>query len=253
MLGQAKNIKGFNLLELIVVLTIVGVISAVAYPNFSSWNKERKVRAAVIKIETLVRNAYVQTERGTFAYVQVLFNNNEDQLVVTSKGITMANLVTKMNDMNDEWNTNPQLRCNVNDDGYWDTDQDTTSNDIRNAVYSITLTDVSTNFSDTPSAVCFARNGKFHEASGELTSNAATGVPHQFVYICRRDRANPICDINDTSGDVDVCPGSEIMMSRVHWNRFGNMQVSKFVNEYILDPTSKEKRWECENPNYVYE
>ena len=43
------------------------------------------------------------------------------------------------------------------------------------------------------------------------------------------------------------------MMSRVHWNRFGNMQVSKFVNEYILDPTSKEKRWECENPNYVYE
>ena len=116
MLGQAKNIKGFNLLELIVVLTIVGVISAVAYPNFSSWNKERKVRAAVIKIETLVRNAYVQTERGTFAYVQVLLNNNEDQLVVTSKGITMANLVTKMNDMNDEWNTNPQLRRNVNDD-----------------------------------------------------------------------------------------------------------------------------------------
>ena len=221
MLGQAKNIKGFNLLELIVVLTIVGVISAVAYPNFSSWNKERKVRAAVIKIETLIRNAYVQTERGTFAYVQVLFDNNNDQLVVTSKGISMANLVTKMNDMNDEWNTNPQLRCNVNDDSYWDTDRDTTSDDIRNAVYSITLT--------------------------------ATGVPHQFVYICRRDRANPICDINDTSGDVDVCPGSEIMMSRVHWNRFGNMQVSKFVNNYILNPTSKEKEWECENPNYVYE
>ena len=165
----------------------------------------------------------------------------------------MANLVTKMNDMNDEWNTNPQLRCNVNDDGYWDTDRDTTSDDIRNAVYSITLTDVSTNFSGTPSAVCFARNGKFHEASGDLTSDPATGVPHQFVYICRRDRANPICDINDTSGDVDVCPGSEIMMSRVHWNRFGNMQVSKFVNNYILNPTSKEKEWECENPNYVYE
>ena len=50
----------------------------------------------------MVRNAIVQTERGTFAYVQVLFNNNDDQLVVTSKGISMANLVTKMNDMNDE-------------------------------------------------------------------------------------------------------------------------------------------------------
>ena len=104
MQGQEKNIKGFNLLELIVVLTIVGIVSAVAYPNFSTWNKERKVRAAVKRVETIVRNAYVQTERGTFAYVQVLFDNNIDELVITSKGITMANLVTKMNDMNDLWN-----------------------------------------------------------------------------------------------------------------------------------------------------
>ena len=104
MQGQEKNIKGFNLLELIVVLTIVGIVSAVAYPNFSTWNKERKVRAAVKRVETIIRNAYVQTERGTFAYVQVLFENNIDELVITSKGITMANLVTKMNDMNDLWN-----------------------------------------------------------------------------------------------------------------------------------------------------
>ena len=42
MLGQAKNIKGFNLLELIVVLTIVGVISAVAYPIFPHGIKKEK-------------------------------------------------------------------------------------------------------------------------------------------------------------------------------------------------------------------
>ena len=47
MLGQVKNNKGFNLLELIVVIAIVGFISAISYPNFSSWNKERKIRAAV--------------------------------------------------------------------------------------------------------------------------------------------------------------------------------------------------------------
>ncbi len=253
MQGQEKNIKGFNLLELIVVLTIVGIVSAVAYPNFSTWNKERKVRAAVKRVETIVRNAYVQTERGTFAYVQVLFDNNIDELVITSKGITMANLVTKMNDMNDLWNTEPQLRCNVDDADYWDTDQDTTSDDIKNAVYSITLEDVSTNFVGTPSAVCFARNGKFHEGSNSLTGDQSTGVPHQFVYICKRDRVEPRCDIEDTSGDVDVCPGSEISLSRVHWNRFGNIQVSKFVNEYIIDSSSDEKRWDCETPKYVYE
>ena len=39
-----KNIKGFNLLELIVVIVIMGIISATAYPNFQSWAKEREVQ-----------------------------------------------------------------------------------------------------------------------------------------------------------------------------------------------------------------
>ena len=33
-----NNNKGFNLLELLVVISIVGLVSAIAYPNFSEWN-----------------------------------------------------------------------------------------------------------------------------------------------------------------------------------------------------------------------
>ena len=40
-----KNIKGLSLLELVVVLVLIGVVTAVAYPNFNEWNRERKVRA----------------------------------------------------------------------------------------------------------------------------------------------------------------------------------------------------------------
>ena len=48
---QAKNIKGFNILELIVVIVIISVLSAAAYPNFSHWRKERATRSAAIEIK----------------------------------------------------------------------------------------------------------------------------------------------------------------------------------------------------------
>ena len=55
MLVQEKNIKGFNLLELVVVIVIVGIVSAAAYPNFSKWKKEREVRQGTVKIKSLIK------------------------------------------------------------------------------------------------------------------------------------------------------------------------------------------------------
>ena len=38
----AKNTKGFSLLELLVVVAIIGVVSAIAYPNFLPGKKIEK-------------------------------------------------------------------------------------------------------------------------------------------------------------------------------------------------------------------
>ena len=67
---QDQNIKGFSLLELIVVIVIVGVISAVAYPNFSSWKQEREVRAATEKVANMISNLSTQVSRGSLSYSQ---------------------------------------------------------------------------------------------------------------------------------------------------------------------------------------
>ena len=58
---EKNNNKGFNILELLVVLAIVGIISAVAYPGFSSWTKERKLNQAVERIQSLMKNILIQT------------------------------------------------------------------------------------------------------------------------------------------------------------------------------------------------
>mgnify|MGYP006234409247 CR=1 FL=1 len=51
---QDEKTKGFNLLELIIVVVIIGVISAVGYPNFSEWRKDRLVRSDLTKIRSLI-------------------------------------------------------------------------------------------------------------------------------------------------------------------------------------------------------
>ena len=75
MQALAKNNKGFSLLEIIVVLAIIGGISAVGIPNFIEWSNKRALVNATTQVTSLFRNIFATTERGTFAYVQVIINS----------------------------------------------------------------------------------------------------------------------------------------------------------------------------------
>ena len=42
---QKKNlVKAFTILELLVVLVVMGVFTAIAYPNISNWISDRNVK-----------------------------------------------------------------------------------------------------------------------------------------------------------------------------------------------------------------
>ena len=66
-----EKIKGFSILELIVVVVIIGIVSAIGYPNFTEWRKDREVRAAAVDIRSLIEGINAQVQRGQYVFVQV--------------------------------------------------------------------------------------------------------------------------------------------------------------------------------------
>ena len=73
---QDQDIKGFTLLELMVVVAIVSIVTAIGIPNFNDWRKEREVRVAAEKIAEVLSGINAQAKRGTFPYVQMHINAN---------------------------------------------------------------------------------------------------------------------------------------------------------------------------------
>ena len=72
-----KKIKGFTILEVIIVLSLVGIISAIGIPQFNSWNKDRVVRAEAERVRDIVTSITSQ--------VRTIAKNHEREVKAASK------------------------------------------------------------------------------------------------------------------------------------------------------------------------
>ena len=229
---QDEKIKGFNVLELIVVIAIIGVLSAVAYPNFSDWRKDRETRNSVVKIKSLIEGINAQVQRGQYAFVQVDVEE-DDVLIVTSKGMKPKTLATLLNNGESDWWVKPNGRCKIVDkvdEAYWDEDPDPDRNQIidldKIEVRQIVLDNVATTWRDEIGAVCFGKNDQWYSGNGELVSSSGDDViVDSYLFICNRSNTRSQCDIDNLTGEPTT---EHDHLYVIEWSRFGNIKLEKW-------------------------
>ena len=227
---QDQDIKGFTILELLVVIAIIAIISAVAFPSFSKWSSERKVRAATEKVASMISNIATQTQRGNLAYSQlmVLAVPNQSSIFVT-KGMGDKNFKNKLEQ--------GQINCPVSPTGYWDDFGKPTKN-IQGLNFSeyyeffnpedkvIGESKIAVHFT-LPSAICFGKGGNYYKATNALSKGSN-------INIIVEGSATPnyivICTYENAKKNGNKCPTKGKALEKpaylVKWSRFGN--VSKF-------------------------
>ena len=226
---QDEKIKGFNVLELLIVIAIIGVLSAVAYPNFSDWRKDRETRSDVVKIKSLIEGINAQVQRGQYAFVQVHVSE-DDGLIVASKGMKPKTLATLLNTGGSDWWVKPNERCNNVDQAYWDEDPDPDRNQIidldKIEVRQITLDNVATTWREDKGAVCFGKNDQWYSGNGELVSSSGDDViVDSYLFICNRSRTRSQCDIDNVTGEPTT---EHDYLYVIEWSRFGNIKLEKW-------------------------
>ena len=228
---QDEMIKGFNVLELLIVIAIIGVLSAVAYPNFSEWQKDRETRKSVVKIKSLIEGINSQVQRGQYAFVQVDVEEDElvsggDGLIVTSKGMKPKTLATLLNTEGSTWWVEPNGRCNIADEAYWDEDPDSDKDLDKIEVRQIVLDNVATTWSDKIGAVCFGKNDQWYSGNGELVSSSGVDViVDSYLFICNRSNTRFECDIDNVTGEPTT---EHDYLYVIEWSRFGNIKLEKW-------------------------
>ena len=212
---QKKKIKGFSLIELLVVIAIIAVISAVAVPQFASWNKERSTRNSAEKIKDLVVSINSQVQRGLYGFVQfTIIPKKGGSYVFETNGMLMSNLATNISETDDWYKMS--VRCK-NDVTFWN---HLGASKDRPEVRSLEIDNVKLSIDQT-SGVCFSKDGSWFSSFGDL----ADGEKNiEGFYIC--GDISEECPV--TSGEDENETFEMDFLYELSWSRFGNTTLERW-------------------------
>ena len=211
MQALVKNNKGFTTLEVIVVLCIVGIISAISYPALDSWNKGREVKADMLKAVGIFDNINSQVQRGLYSFVQILIISSDNKLEIISRGMSADTLGDQISNDNFRVAAN---RCDPENDDIWDDDGRTTQ---RPEVGRVEFKNITTDFTGNE-AVCFSKDGRWYSTSDHFVG----------INSLELNGEGGFCDDHLDPEDVKAVEIGPQCEYRIAWSRFGNIKLEKW-------------------------
>ena len=241
---QVKKVKGFSLLELIIVIAIIGAMSATAFGPFMKWRAEREVRSQATKVASMMRSIFSQVQRGQYSFVQLDIYRDGKELVLETNGLKLKEFTDLVRD---KWDGSTKkefhkfdTRCSM--DINWD-DEGATSNELTVQQIKIDETKVLMGFAyidkasnaekdskpipDSGGTICFSKDGTYYSVSDIFYNTTSAGFEiTENLYVCQKSAGN-FCQ---KGGGSDP---SQANFFRIEWSRFGSINLYKWANNWV--------------------